>query len=45
MTGCDAFTQRFLQDYYGADNIPGMKYVETKKVSHNIKTNIQDKYF
>ncbi|MPC18889.1 EF-hand domain-containing protein 1 [Portunus trituberculatus] len=31
VTGCDAFTQRFLQDYYGADNIPGMKYVETKK--------------
>ncbi|KAK8404151.1 hypothetical protein O3P69_000308 [Scylla paramamosain] len=31
VTGCDAFTQRFLQDYYGADNIPNMKYVETKK--------------
>lgn len=31
VTGCDAFTQRFLQDNYGADNVPGMKVIETRK--------------
>ena len=41
VAGCDALTQRFLQDHYGADNVPGMKLVETTKVNTNITTHMQ----
>lgn len=41
MTGCDAFTQKFLQDHYGADNVPGMKVVETTKVNRNTTAGFQ----
>lgn len=32
VTGCDDLTRRFLLEYYGVENAPGMKQVEATKV-------------
>lgn len=44
VTGCDAYTQRFLQDNYGADNVPGMKVIETTKVNMDSQNYVYIKY-
>lgn len=32
VTGCDDLTRRFLLEYHGVENVPGMKHMETTKV-------------